>query len=214
MRSNHRRTLSARSGRDAPRPEREARRRLPNERVGAARAHRELAPRPALGYVGRVPPTRGRGADDVRPDDGRELDLHRHPGNPAGHYQTWRLRGLALGSVARTLTAGRWNGRRSAARSTMCSAPCDRGRPTRRAVSPTTSTNWTRSTTRGARRARRRRARPSARGECRRQCELAHAGAAWTLTDQTCSTRCRLRAGLDLTEAATARAATGGIVER
>ena len=45
---------------------------------GAARPDRQLAARPALGDLGRVPPARGAGADDVRPDDGRELDLHRH----------------------------------------------------------------------------------------------------------------------------------------
>ena len=37
----------------------------------AARADRELAARPALGDLGRVPPARGARADDVRPDDGR-----------------------------------------------------------------------------------------------------------------------------------------------
>ena len=58
-------------GRDAARPERQACRRVPDGRVGAARPHRELAARPALGDLGRVPPARGRGADDVRPDDRR-----------------------------------------------------------------------------------------------------------------------------------------------
>ena len=51
----------------------------------AARADRQLAARAELGDVGRVPPARGRRADDVRPDDGRVVDLHRHAGDPAGH---------------------------------------------------------------------------------------------------------------------------------
>ncbi len=76
---------AARSRRDAARPERQARRRLQDARVGATRPARELPARPALGDLGRVPPAGGGGADDVRPDDGRQLDLHRHPGNPPGH---------------------------------------------------------------------------------------------------------------------------------
>src|ERR671918_755684 len=48
----------------------------------AARAHRERADRAALGDVGRVPPARGPRPDDVRADDRRKLDLHRHAGDP------------------------------------------------------------------------------------------------------------------------------------
>ena len=76
--------------RDAARPERQARRRLPDEPVRAARPDRELAARPALGDLGRVPPARGARPDDVRPDDGGELDLHRQPGDPAGHLPDLR----------------------------------------------------------------------------------------------------------------------------
>ena len=54
-------------------------------RAVAARADRQLAARPEVGDVGRVPAARGRGADDVRPDDRRLVDLHRHAGDPAGH---------------------------------------------------------------------------------------------------------------------------------
>ena len=43
-----------------------------------------------LGQLARVPPARGRGPDDVRPDDRRVLDLHRHPGHPAGHLRNLR----------------------------------------------------------------------------------------------------------------------------
>ena len=56
----------------------QAGRRVPHPRVGAARADRELEPRPGVGDVGRVPPPRGARADDVRPDDRRLVDLHRH----------------------------------------------------------------------------------------------------------------------------------------
>ena len=74
---------SATGRRDAPRPVGQARRRLPDARGRAARPDRQLAPRARVGDVGRVPPPRGRGADDVRPDDRRVVDLHRHAGNPA-----------------------------------------------------------------------------------------------------------------------------------
>ena len=71
--------------RDAARPERQARWRLSHARVGAARADRELPPRAEVGDVGRVPPARGARPEHVRADDGRQLDLHREPGNPPGH---------------------------------------------------------------------------------------------------------------------------------
>ena len=75
---------SSRRRRDAARPERQAGGRLPHARGRAARPDRKLASGPALGDVGRVPAARGRGADDVRADDRRKLDLHRHPGHPPG----------------------------------------------------------------------------------------------------------------------------------
>ena len=37
------------------------------------------------------------GPDHVRPDDRRELDLHRHPGHPAGHLRDPGLAGRAAG---------------------------------------------------------------------------------------------------------------------
>ena len=76
---------SARGRRDAARPEREAGRRVPNPRRRPARASGQLAPRAPIRDLGRVPPARGRGAHDVRPDDGGVVDLHRHPGDPPGH---------------------------------------------------------------------------------------------------------------------------------
>ena len=76
---------SARGRRDAARPEREAGRRVPNPRRRPARASGQLAPRAPIRDLGRVPPARGRGAHDVRPDDGGVVDLHRHAGDPPGH---------------------------------------------------------------------------------------------------------------------------------
>ena len=69
---------------------RQAGRRVPHPRVGAARADRELESRWRLGELGAVPQARGRGPDDVRADDGRLVDLHRHPGHPAGHLRDLR----------------------------------------------------------------------------------------------------------------------------
>ena len=69
---------------------REARRRLPHARVGAAGAPRQLEPRPGVGNVGRVPSPRAARPDDVRPDDGRLVDLHRHPRHPPGNVRVLR----------------------------------------------------------------------------------------------------------------------------
>ncbi len=63
--------------------------------VAVFRTH-EWAPRvliananlvPDWADVGRVPPPRGARPDHVRPDDGRVVDLHRHPGDPPGHLR-------------------------------------------------------------------------------------------------------------------------------
>ena len=76
--------------------------------VGVFRTHDE-APRvlianahlvPALGDLGRVPPAGGAGADHVRPDDGRVVDLHRHPGDPAGDLRDLRRARRASTSAA------------------------------------------------------------------------------------------------------------------
>ncbi len=123
--------------RDAARPERQAGRGLPHGRVGAARAHRELAARAAVGDLGRVPAARGRGPDDVRPDDRRQLDLHRHAGDPPGHVPDVRGRRRAALRVARPQRAddphgrARRDGRRAAARGDdgRRGDPLRRGRP-------------------------------------------------------------------------------------
>ena len=78
--------------RDDARPVRPPGRRDAHARVGAARADRQLQPGRRLGELGGVPPARGAGPDDVRPDDGRLVDLHRHPGHPAGHVRDVRRR--------------------------------------------------------------------------------------------------------------------------
>ena len=64
---------------------------LPDPRVGAARADRQRQPGRRLGQLGRVPPPGRPGPHDVRPDDGRLVDLHRHAGHPAGHLPDLRL---------------------------------------------------------------------------------------------------------------------------
>ena len=103
----------------------------------AARADRELAARSEVGDVGRVPAARGRGADDVRADDRRLVDLHRHAGDPAGHLPDVRRRrpeALRL-VVARRADdphrRARRHGRRAAARrdARRRGDPLRRGRP-------------------------------------------------------------------------------------
>ena len=76
--------------RDAARAVGQAGRRLSHPRVGAARPHRQLAPRSRVGDLGGVPPPRGDGSDDVRPDDSRLVDLHRQPGHRPGHLRVLR----------------------------------------------------------------------------------------------------------------------------
>ena len=64
--------------------------RAAHARVGAAGAHRQLQPGRRLGHLAGVPPARAPRPDDVRPDDRRLVDLHRHPGHPAGHLRDLR----------------------------------------------------------------------------------------------------------------------------
>ena len=90
-------------------------------RVGAAGAHRQLQPRRRLGDLARVPPARAPRPDDVRPDDGRLVDLHRHPGHRAGHLRDLRRGGReALRRHPRRHAHPHrrlwWDGRRPAAR--------------------------------------------------------------------------------------------------
>jgi hypothetical protein len=50
-----------------------------------ARPDRKLQSGAALGDLGAFSRTRSQGIGDVRPDDRRLVDLHRQPGNRAGH---------------------------------------------------------------------------------------------------------------------------------
>ena len=77
----------ARARRNAARAVRQAGRYLSDTSGRAARAHRERAARAGVGDVGKLPRSRGSRPDDVRPDDGGQLDLHRQPGHRAGHLR-------------------------------------------------------------------------------------------------------------------------------
>ena len=59
-----------------------------------------------LGHLGAIPRARGEGPDDVRPDDRRVVDLHRHAGDPAGHLRDLRRRRAAPTSAATISRAG------------------------------------------------------------------------------------------------------------
>ena len=58
--------------------------------MGAAGADRQLQPGRRLGHLAGVPPAGAARPDHVRPDDRRLVDLHRHPGHPAGHLRDVR----------------------------------------------------------------------------------------------------------------------------
>ena len=73
--------------RDAPGPVREAGRRVPHPRDGPARPDLERDARAEVGRLGHLPRARARRPHDVRPDDGGLVDLHRDPGDPAGHLR-------------------------------------------------------------------------------------------------------------------------------
>ena len=87
----------------------------------AACPHRQLQPRAALGDLGAFPQARSPRADDVRADDRRLLDLHRQPGDRAGHLRDLRrsrataLSRRSFGSLDPDRGLGR-HGRRAAAR--------------------------------------------------------------------------------------------------
>ena len=66
----------------------------------AARADRQLEPGRPLGDLGRVPRLEAARADDVRPDDGRLVDLHRLAGHRAGHVRDVRGRAARRTSAA------------------------------------------------------------------------------------------------------------------
>ncbi len=114
--------LSVAGGRrDAPGAVGQARGHLPHPQGRTARTHRQLKPRAALGHLGPFQRTGPQGPHDVRPDDGRLLDLHWHPGHRAGHLRDLRrgwtkaLRWQAQGQVV-PHRGPRRHGRRPAAR--------------------------------------------------------------------------------------------------
>ena len=76
-------------------------RRVPHPRVGATGAAGQLQPRARLGHLGRVPPPRSGRSHDVRTDDGRVVDLHRHPRDSPGHLRVLRRDRPAAGSADR-----------------------------------------------------------------------------------------------------------------
>ena len=90
VRRHRRHAAPPRARRDAGRAVGQTGRRLPHASVGAARPHRQRAARAGVGDLGHVPRSRRPRPDDVRPDDGRQLDLHRHAGHPAGHLRDAR----------------------------------------------------------------------------------------------------------------------------
>ena len=58
--------------------------RLQDHRASPARLDRQLEPRRSLGDLGTLPRVGSQQQDDVRPDDGRFVDLHRHARHLAG----------------------------------------------------------------------------------------------------------------------------------
>ena len=104
----------------------------------AARADRQFQPRAALGDLGAFQRARSQGPDDVRPDDGGVVDLHRQPGHRAGHLRDlrrtrppalWRRSHWALdsdggpGRHGRRAAAGGDDGRRLVPRRRMPAEP-------------------------------------------------------------------------------------------
>ena len=90
--------------RDADRPVGQAGRGAPDPRRCAARPDLERDARTGLVDAGGLLGARGGRPDHVRPDDGRGLVLHRHPGDPRLH-----LRDVQRGGQGAT-SAARWPG--------------------------------------------------------------------------------------------------------
>ena len=90
LRRDRERARTARRGRNAAGPVGQAGGGIRNPPGGAAGADRQLQPRARVGHLGALPRARCGWADDVRPDDGGVLDLHRDPGHPPGHLRDVR----------------------------------------------------------------------------------------------------------------------------
>ncbi len=114
-------------------------RRLPDARRRAAGPDRELEPGRRVGELGGVPRARGDGPDDVRPDDGGLLDLHRDAGDPAGDVRDVRrvrrpsLRRIARGQARRHRQASAGWAARSRSPPTMTGGDLPRRRGRSRA---------------------------------------------------------------------------------
>ena len=113
LRPHRRRPARSRGRRDAAGAVGQAGRRLPHPRRRAARADRQLQPGAALGDLGAFQRARPQGPDDVRPDDGGLVDLHRQPGHRAGHLRDLRRDGAPAlsGQPGRPLDPDRGPGR-------------------------------------------------------------------------------------------------------
>ena len=81
--------------------------RASHPRRRAARAHRQLEPRAAMGDVGALQRARPQGAHDVRPDDRRLVDLHRLAGHRAGHVRDVR-RGACASTYGGARPRAKW----------------------------------------------------------------------------------------------------------
>ena len=90
LRCDHRGAAGVGRRRVAADPVGQAGRRVQDARRRAARAHRQFQPRAEVGDVGALQRARPQGPHDVRPDDGRLVDLHRQPGHRAGHLRDFR----------------------------------------------------------------------------------------------------------------------------
>ena len=125
LRSHPEEPARAERGRDAAGAKRQAGGRVPHPCRCAARADRQQQPGAEVGDLGALPRARPQGPDDVRPDDGRQLDLHRQPGHRAGHLRDLRrsrppaLRRQPEGPLDPHRRPGR-HGRRAAAGRHLC----------------------------------------------------------------------------------------------
>ena len=104
--SRDRRDADGAAGRrDAARPVGKARRRVPDPCGCATGSDRELQPRPQMGRLGAFQRARSQRPHDVRPDDGRFVDLYRHAGHRAGHLRD--LRGGRASNISAVTLRGR-----------------------------------------------------------------------------------------------------------
>ena len=96
-------------GRDAPCPVRQACRDLQDPRGCAPRLDLECHARSPLGQLGEIQRAGRAGTHHVRPDDGRELDLHRNPGNSSGDVS--RPLPLRRRNISEDRSKGGWSSR-------------------------------------------------------------------------------------------------------